>query len=77
MDYRYLGKRRTLAVGVYPAVSLAKARQRREKARELLADGIDPGEFKREQKQAKLTAASLCPVNITALPLSNNNIVVP
>jgi integrase len=58
MDYRYLGKRRTLAIGVYPAVSLAKARQRTEKARELLADGIDPAEVKREQKQAKLTAAS-------------------
>lgn len=57
MDYRYLGKRRTLAVGVYPAVSLAEARQRRETARELLADGIGPGEVKHEQKLAKLTAA--------------------
>ncbi|MFM1979472.1 MAG: hypothetical protein RLZ68_737, partial [Pseudomonadota bacterium] len=42
MDYRFLGKAKTLALGVYPAVSLAKARQRRDKARELLADGIDP-----------------------------------
>ena len=43
MDYRFADKRKTLALGVYPEVSLAKARQRREKARELLADGIDPG----------------------------------
>ena len=42
MDYRFVEKRKTLALGVYPEVSLAKARQRREKARELLADGIDP-----------------------------------
>lgn len=53
MDYRFAGKRKTLALGVYPAVSLAKARQRREKARELLADGIDPYVAKTEAKQAK------------------------
>ena len=49
---------KTLALGVYPDVSLAKARQRREKAREQLADGIDPGVAKREEKQAKADAAA-------------------
>jgi hypothetical protein len=39
MDYRFANRRYTLAFGVYPAVSLAKARLKREKARELLADG--------------------------------------
>lgn len=58
MDYRFEGKRKTLALGVYPEVSLLKARQRREKARELLADGIDPGAAKQEEKQAKATAAA-------------------
>ena len=58
MDYRFADKRKTLALGVYPEVSLAKARQRREKARELLADGIDPGIAKREEKQAKADAAA-------------------
>jgi integrase len=58
MDYRHVGKRRTLALGVYPAVSLAKARQRRDKARELLADGIDPGQAKRSDKQAQADAAA-------------------
>ena len=57
MDYKFAGKRKTLAFGVYPAVSLAKARQRREKARELLADGIDPNIAKTQEKQAKATAA--------------------
>jgi integrase len=54
MDYRFSGKRKTLALGVYPDVSLAKARKRREAARELLAGGIDPGNAKREEKAAKL-----------------------
>jgi integrase len=58
MDYRYLGRRKTLAMGVYPAVSLAKARKRRDTARELLADGIDPAEAKREDRQAKVIAAA-------------------
>lgn len=58
MDYSCAGKRKTLALGVYPEVSLAKARQRREKAREQLADGIDPSAAKREEKQARTDAAA-------------------
>lgn len=58
MDYRHIEQRKTLALGVYPAVSLAKARKRREAAREQLADGIDPGIAKREEKQARATAAA-------------------
>jgi integrase len=57
MDYRYADKRKTLALGVYPAVSLAKARKRRDEARELLADGQDPGVTKRQAKIARATAA--------------------
>ena len=58
MNYRFAGKRKTLALGVYPAVSLLKARQRCDKARELLADGIDPSTAKQEDKQAKADAAA-------------------
>jgi integrase len=58
LDYRYANKRKTLALGVYPEVSLAKARQRRDKAREQLADGIDPSEAKRDERQAKVLAAA-------------------
>ena len=59
MDYRFDDKRKTLSFGVYPTISLAKARQRREKAREQLADGIDPGVSKRDEKMAKaITAAN-------------------
>ncbi len=56
MDYRYGEKRRTLALGVYPSITLAMARKKGEVARELLADGVDPMETKRETKQAQTTA---------------------
>ncbi|MFO1352480.1 MAG: tyrosine-type recombinase/integrase [Gammaproteobacteria bacterium] len=43
LDYRHAGKRKTLALGVYPDVSLKDARERRDAARKSLANGIDPG----------------------------------
>ena len=58
MNYRFAEKRKTLALGVYPDVGLAKARARRDKAREQLADGIDPATAKREEKQAQADAAA-------------------
>ncbi|MES2320829.1 MAG: integrase arm-type DNA-binding domain-containing protein [Pseudomonadota bacterium] len=57
MDYRFLGKRKTLALGVYPAVTLASARKRRDQARVLLAEGIDPAAAKRSQKISDTAAA--------------------
>ena len=51
-DYRYDGKRRTLAVGVYPDVTLAQARERRDQARALLAKGVDPSAAKQARKAA-------------------------
>ena len=46
-NYRINGKSKTLSLGVYPDVSLAKARARHQEAREQLADGIDPSAAKR------------------------------
>lgn len=51
-DYRFEGKRKTLALGVYPATTLKQARKNHIHARELLAQGIDPGEKKKEAKIA-------------------------
>ncbi len=51
MDYRFEGKRKMLAIGVYPDVSLAKARARRAEARAQLADGIDPVLAKHEKRR--------------------------
>lgn len=42
LDYRFVGKRRTLALGVYPTVSLSIARSRRDEAKGLLAQDTDP-----------------------------------
>jgi integrase len=56
MDYQHADKRKTLAIGVYPAVSLASARAERDKARELLAQGTDPMTAKRANKAAKQSA---------------------
>src|SRR5690606_25000176 len=52
LKYRLGGREKLLALGVYPEVSLADARQRRDDARKLLANGIDPGEFKQQAKRA-------------------------
>lgn len=52
MKYRFEGKEKRLSFGAYPALSLAGARQRRAKAKELLANGVDPGEHKKAQKLA-------------------------
>lgn len=57
MDYRFGGKRKTLAFGVYPAVTLAQARRRRDEAKALLATGQDPSEAKREEKITKQIAS--------------------
>ena len=57
MKYRYLDKEKTLALGVYPDVSLRDARGRRDEARKLLAAGVDPGENKRAQRASKLERA--------------------
>jgi integrase len=57
-DYRHLGKQKTLALGVYPEVSLLKARKRRTEARELLADGQDPGAAKQDKKAAQRSDAA-------------------
>ncbi|HEV7816598.1 MAG TPA: Arm DNA-binding domain-containing protein, partial [Janthinobacterium sp.] len=59
MNYRFNGKQKTLALGIYPAVSLAQARSRRDEARKLLAliPPADPSQAKREEKIARITAA--------------------
>ncbi|RLM10365.1 hypothetical protein BIY27_14630 [Gibbsiella quercinecans] len=42
LGYRFEGKQKVFSIGVYPSVSLANARQRRDEAKKLLAAGIDP-----------------------------------
>lgn len=56
--YRFGGKEKLLSIGTYPDVPLIKAREKRDEARRLLADGIDPGEHRKATKtmQAGLAA---------------------
>ena len=57
MAYRFEGKSKLLSFGDYPTLSLKDARERREAAKKLLAQGIDPSEHKREERKARLYAA--------------------
>jgi integrase len=56
--YRFEGKEKRQALGVYPDTSLAKAREKRDRARQLLADGIDPGQYRKVQKAAKVALSA-------------------
>lgn len=55
--YRFRGKEKRLSLGVYPDVDLKTARMRRDAARKLVADGIDPSEHRKAQKAAAADAA--------------------
>lgn len=70
LKYRFAGKEKRLSLGVYPEVPLAGrkdkapgrwidgARDKRDKARQLLAEGIDPGEFRKTSKVARADRAA-------------------
>ena len=53
LKYRFDRKEKLLALGTYPEISLADARQRRDEARRQVAHGIDPAANRKAQKQAK------------------------
>ncbi|MDO8860997.1 integrase arm-type DNA-binding domain-containing protein [Haliea sp. E1-2-M8] len=56
-DYRFAGKRKTLALGVYPEVSLKEAREAHYEARRKIGQDIDPSEVKKVAKQTLYQAA--------------------
>ena len=58
LKYRYQSKEKLLALGVYPDVSLAFAREQRDDARKLLANDIDPGEHRKVMKTATADRAA-------------------
>lgn len=60
LKYRFGGKEKVLALGVYPEVSLKEAREKRDEARKLRSNGIDPNDVKRAQKahQCEITGNS-------------------
>lgn len=52
LRYRFGGKAKMIGLGPYPAITLAKARERREDARRQLANGVDPAAHKQAEKRA-------------------------
>jgi integrase len=52
LKYRIYGKEKLLALGAYPDVSLKRAREKRDEARSLIADGIDPTAKKKAEREA-------------------------
>ena len=57
MAYTFEGKQKTLSFGAYPAISLKAAREKREQAKEMLAQGIDPGAYKKAVKASRQAAS--------------------
>lgn len=55
--YRFGGKEKRLALGVYPDVSLGEARAHHAEARKLLSAGVDPGEQRKAEKLTRLDGA--------------------
>ena len=58
LKYRYAGKEKLLSLGAYPEVSLADARIKRDEARKLLHDGMDPGEAQEGGERARASSAA-------------------
>lgn len=58
LNFRFAGKQKSLALGAYPTVTLADARERRDEARKLLANGTDPSVKRRLDKIAAAAGGS-------------------
>lgn len=58
LKFRFGGKEKLLSLGTYPDISLKDARQRRDDARKLLANDIDPSEHRKAVKSAKTERAA-------------------
>jgi integrase len=53
LAYRYDGKQKLLALGQYPVISLADARIKRDAAKKLLSDGVDPSIERKSERRAE------------------------
>jgi integrase len=58
LKYRVAGKEKRLSLGVYPDVGLSEARKRRDEARKLLAEGIDPSKNRQAIRAASVDRAA-------------------
>jgi hypothetical protein len=51
LDYSFQGRRKTLSLGTYPAISLGAARQKAQEARQLVGAGVDPSQSRQAEKR--------------------------
>lgn len=58
LKYRFQGKEKLLSLGVYPEIGLKEARERRDTARRLLEDGVDPSDNRKATKAAGIEQAA-------------------
>lgn len=58
LKYRFDGKEKRISLGTYPDIGLKDARERRDAARKMLANDIDPGENRKAQKAARAEASA-------------------
>lgn len=58
MKYRFAGREKRLAIGVYPEVSLKEARDRRDNARKMLANNVDPTQHRKSVKASNVEACA-------------------
>ncbi len=77
LKYRIGGKEKLLAIGIYPSITLAEARDRREQARKLLANGGDPSAIKQTAKQAKLNTLQITENSFTNLAAEFHKVKSP
>lgn len=69
LRYRPLGKEKTLALGLYPDVSLSEAHLKRDKARKLISEGIDPCEQNVWLKRPQMLISLLKPSQDNGMPV--------
>jgi hypothetical protein len=58
LKYRFNAKEKRLSFGVYPSVTLARARERQLEARRLLGTGVDPGGYRKHTRRAAVVASA-------------------
>lgn len=68
LRYRFGGKQSMLSLGVYPAITLSQARQRRDEAQKQVADGIDPSQARKTVKTARAEVAEAARIVAAGLP---------
>lgn len=59
LKYRFAGKEKRLSIGSYPLISLKEARERRDKAKKLLEQNIDPSQAKYEAKHQAIVNSGI------------------